>query len=327
MAILKTVSGINDIIPQGSDVTTTTSATYHDSDLSDYALDVNGSSPNSQFYVDINSAQTEMWLHFTLYDDSDYSGSHIDFIDSASGNVQFDLYVHGSQLFDIRKYDSGTVTLISDMSYPVDSKNEWDIYLKIHATTGEVKVYKNKVLVGSFNGDTSTDNNQIDRLLFKSTSPDWNQAYYSQIIIADENTIGFKLASLTPNADDSTVNWTGDYTDIDEFTLGGTDFITSDTLNAVALFNKANLNTLYNGWEVKGLTISTRYDISAGSTVNDLQHAVKTGGNTYTGASLGTVKDGTVHVKQTLFATNPDTSNPWTTTEINGSSIGCKVVS
>lgn len=191
--------------------------------------------------------------------------------------------------------------------------------------SGKFNVWRDGVQVFTFSGDVTTQTT-INRVAFAShhTSA---VASCSEMIVSDTPTLGMKLFQMFPNAAGGTNTWTGTQTAIDDGTYDETDFVETNTVNNVCIFNHNDLtSTLIGTRTVSGVFLSAAGTIQAASTPTDVQGVVKTGGNTFTSASQGFSTSGARSLLAAAWTTNPNTSAAWTLSELNAIQLGFKAV-
>ena len=333
LAILGETDTIRGGINMSGNSRVNTSGTYATSvsDTVAYRLAGNGGSVDCT----LDSAVTELWFHAHIYQATTTSGTQqtlIEFMDTASGNVQLAIRSNDDSAHSaFPQIRSGGSLADLGGSYIFGNKNyKFDIHIKIHATTGIFRVYKNGSMVYEFTGDTSTVNNQIDKIVMKNySSYTASYRYWSQVIVADESTIGWHLDTLRPTGDESLTNWTGAYSDVDESDHQSTsDTVSSDTVNAEARFSHAGINAVLpdSSHQIKAIVVASATSISSGATPTDYQHLVRVSSATYTSSNMGAVKDGSVEPRYSIWANSPATATTWTYAEVNGMSFGVKNV-
>lgn len=195
----------------------------------------------------------------------------------------------------------------------------------VTGASGKFNVWREGTLVFSFSGDVTTQTT-INRVAFAShhTSA---VASCSEMIVADSTTIGMKLFQMFPNAAGDTNTWTGTQTAIDDTVYDETDYVETNTVNNVCIFNHNDITTtLVGNRTIVGIFQAAAGTIQSASTPTDVQGVVKTGGNTFTSASQSFSTSGARSLLAAAWTTNPNTAAAWTTTEINAVQFGYKAV-
>jgi hypothetical protein len=152
----------------------------------------------------------------------------------------------------------------------------------------------------------------LDQVWFYS-STSFN-VYYSEIIVADEDTRSLALVTLAPNAAGTTQQWTGAFTDVNET---GVNDATYNVTNVTLQDQQYNLIDLPAGsFVVKNVMVSARANTSAGSVATQVALGVRSGTTVSVGAAQTA---GVTYATFTQFIgpNDPNTGAPWTTAAIN----------
>jgi hypothetical protein len=200
-----------------------------------------------------------------------------------------------------------------------------DILITV-GVAGTFKLFKDGIAVITFTGDTTIDNTNFGRLHIKGQPTSTKALDVSQVVIADESTLGFKLITQTPTSAGATSAWTGDYTLIDDTTYDINDYIETNVVANISTFGTSNINAAYSTYNVKAVTVAMQASNDAGSAVSDIQAAVRVGASNFFSANLGLTKDGSNYPVQGTFNTNPATAAVWTQAEVNAAEAGVKSV-
>lgn len=227
-------------------------------------------------------------------------------------------------VFNLEYWNGLSFTELSpdlNMTDDVTGGNRIDMHWRIADSNGIFEVYVDGRFITSFEGDTSNGFTQFDRAIIRSPSDfnnDLHTAYYSEIIIADVETIGWHLATIGPNGNGNGTAWTGDFNDVDDANLNDGTFVSSGTAEEVEQFTAGNLGTAF---DVKALTIAARSrNVATGP--QNLQMSVRTGGSDFFSSNVAISTS--FATGQSTFNQNPDTVADWTTSEIDALEIGLK---
>lgn len=143
----------------------------------------------------------------------------------------------------------------------------------------------------------------------------------TQTMVADEPTVGWRLATYYPSAAGATGDWTGDYTGVDEAVYSDADFIYSGTNGQVELYT--GTGPALTGYVVRAVGVYARAKRGAAGPAN-LQLALRVSGSNYFSASkalgLGYGAWGNI------WEDNPDTAIDWLTAAIPTLQFGAKAV-
>lgn len=275
------------------------------------------------------SPVSSLWAHMYLYQEAlpGSSSDYFVFTNADGSETQYKVIMNSDGSWTFQRWKSGAFTTIGSTTAAVaviqNGAAEIDFQIVRHPTTGTFNVYKNGTSIFSFSGNTDTENT-IGRLRFNGFASGAQELNVSQVIIADESTLTWKLQTLAPDGNGSNTAWTGDYTSIDEAVLDEGDFIETNTLGTTETATVSNINAAYAAYNVKAVEVGIRGSNDSGSAINDLQAVVRTGGNNYQSANLGFTKDGSVQSKFAIWNTNPQTSSAWTQSEVNALEVGVR---
>lgn len=176
------------------------------------------------------SAASEVWAHFQV---SPYGAGHmIHLLDNTD-----------TPMFRFRSSSGGTVKMEylsalntwtqigSDVTLP-DSSATFDIYLKTGAS-GEAILFVNQVERTSGTASITYPSDPANIKLV-CTAGFYN--YFSQVIVADESTIGWRLKQGRMTGAGAHTDFIGDYSGVDESRLSDADFINTSTANDIETF-------------------------------------------------------------------------------------------
>lgn len=301
-----------------------------DSDFARMAIEHGGSGASNWIGANFTGG-TEFWLHLVVNMDvgpgSTYDYSIIRLVDSVSGETVFQ--IDGTDGNFRGEYWNGSsfTTMPSTFTFSTNVNKTIDIHCKIHDTLGRFAIYLDNSLWDEFTGDTNLfASAQVDgiELCGPTFSLDFTKsANFSEVIVADEPTIGWRLATLIPNAAGTTSAWTGAYTDVDEIAVDDGDFLSSDTANQVHTMGASNLSVAAAAMEIQALLLNARARKGV-SGPTQLQLAVRTGAADFFSSSFA-LDPGFISI-QNMWALNPDTVVAWTPSEIDGVEIGVKSI-
>ena len=321
MSILFTGQTTSDV---GGTLKSTSTTAAADSNYSAEHFYVEGQPDNSQLPFNVifspPSTTGEIWLHFrhlttaVIYHSNFADGQWLQFSDS-SGNL-----VAQIDLTDDEYYAKTTNGTSMATTRPTENVvYTYDLCVTADGTDLTFDVYINGGLNASvtqaYTGDLPTS------CLFSHSDMVWTstsgteQWYYSEMIVThNESTLGWRLATLTPNGNSSDTSWTGDYTDI----LDGDDGsnISSSTHNDRESWTLSN----YAGATPTSIraVVNKFYGQAGTSGISQFAPFVKIGGTDYNSATSAPVPAGLNDV----LSTNPDTGVDWTITDLNNLIVG-----
>lgn len=199
-----------------------------------------------------------------------------------------------------------------------------DLHCKIDGVAGEFSWWFNGTEMQTITGDTDHFASSISYIQLQ-TWQNFIKVRGSEVIIADEVTVGMRVATLDPTGNGTNTAWTGSYTDIDEISVSDADFITSSTANEVETFTLSDLSLLAASMIPVCVVNSFRGSIGATGPQN-LQTVVRSGGTDYPSSSLSGLTSSFSGGHQIILADNPATASPWTPSEIDALEAGVKSI-
>lgn len=212
----------------------------------------------------------------------------------------------GWRLGNLQYWDgSAWVTIASGFNIIVVGGNTgtWDMQVILNGASSYVAFY----LDGNLMADGTVSIGSSGIFGNVAFGPAGTIPYYiSQVIVADQSTIGMKYYCKAANADGSKTGFTGSYADIDEPVLGA-DYIYAATAGLESSF-KAEVRN-FTGFQVAHVQVTTSAKRGAAGP-SKLQHGIGTGGTMNYGSSK-TLKFG-FDGSKTVFTTNPATGLAWT---------------
>jgi hypothetical protein len=219
---------------------------------------------------------------------------------------------------------------MNDFGIDANTLITFDIHFKIADAGGRFAIYMNGNLLDEFIGDTNLfASAQVDGIELaggNSTSNTAHEVNYSEVIVADEPTIGWRVATIVPNADGNTVGeWTGGFADVDEITANDSDNLNSTTSNDTETMGATNLSTpagALNGY--KAVVAQARVKDDGGSSPLQFQFIVRTGGTDYFSSTIAL--GSSYSSEENLWLVNPGTTNPWTQSEIDAIELGVESI-
>ena len=274
---------------------------------------------------------TEFWFHFTAVQEISTSSTldltFFQVLDDANEEIPF--RIDGLNGVYTGQYWNGSsfTSMSNTFQFIADTVTVIDVHVKIHDTTGRFAIYIDGVLHDEFTGDTNLyASAQIDgfRLKGAANSPLYSASMaFSEVVVADEPTVAWRVATIVPSAAGATSAWTGAYTDVDEAVIDDTDYLESVTANQVETMVATNLSVAASVMDVQTLAVVARTR-KGNSGIQQLQLAVRTSATDY--YSTTKVLDPGFIPIEAFWAQNPATVAQWTPSEIDGLEIGVKSI-
>lgn len=292
------------------------------------------------------TAATEGWLHFTLYHDllDNFAADGVLFrlVDTANNQSPFMLDGNNGA-WACRRNTTGTTystfdTITSSASggggeLKSDTLQTIDVHWKIHATLGVYEVFIDGLSVALFEGDTETQvGTTVDAIQFTSgiSGTATTFARFGEIIIADESTIDWRLATLRPTANSATNNaWTNGEPEIDDVGVASDLTLihagTNDNTQGFVM-SDITAGASADGLDIKAVVVSARGMVGESGVQNIQAHYRKTGGTPADYFSANIAGAGSSHLRylQHVFDDSPDTAAAWTEAEVNAAEFGLR---
>jgi hypothetical protein len=146
-------------------------------------------------------------------------------------------------------------------------------------------------------------------------------AIASQVIIADEPTIGWRLLTRYPNGAGAATAWTGGYTDVDEAVCDDGDFCNSSTNGQVEQFTQTG--PAITGYTVRAVGVYARAK-KGGSGPTNLQIGIRVSSTDYFSASKALSVGYSAYGE--IWEQNPATTADWLNTAIDAIQPSIKAV-
>lgn len=259
----------------------------------------------------------ELWLHYDLSLPAIISpGVHITFLNGAT--EVFRVSATGSTI-QMQALISAAWTnvgsAVSWAGYTGSGVGETiDIHIVGNSVTGTATLYTS----GSERTTATVDLSAVASLDTLRVS---SGACISQVIVADEPTIGWRLATNYPNGNGANTTWIGDYTSVDELDYTDADFIYSATANEVETFT--HTGPALTGYVVRAVGVYARAKCGVGGPQN-IQLALRVNGTNYF-SSTKALSVGYTNVGH-IWTQNPDTAADWLTTAVSAIQPGVKSI-
>lgn len=194
-----------------------------------------------------------------------------------------------------------------------------DIHVVGNSGTGSITVYMAGAEATTGTADLTAVTG-IDRIRLDSSGA--GGVVFSQLIIADEPTIGWRLMTLVPSGNGSNMAWTGDYTSVDELQYNDADYMHSAAADQIETMTVTPVSVL-SGYTVRAVGVYCRAR-RGGSGPQNIQLAVRTNGADYFSGTkaLGLGFSSFGHV----WDTNPDTAAAWLGSQVTALQVGVKSI-
>jgi len=254
-------------------------------------------------------------------------------VDSATGQVAFQFDCDGSAGSHNFEYWNGAsfTELTPDDTLVASTKYALDFYVKIDNVSGELRYYRDGVLIQTFSGDTLHSGfTQIDTLVLFCPNNETGQSgasstKFSQVIVSTQDTRGWRLATLNPTALGTTSAWTGANADISDAVIADENTFLSATANGnVSTHTAADLSSAAALYQPIAVVVTARARRDDTGPQN-LQLGVRTNSaDNFTTSVVGL--EGGLRGFRRIMHLNPVTGVRWFNSEINAIEIGVKAV-
>lgn len=214
----------------------------------------------------------------------------------------------------------------------IDIVHTFDLHVKLHGSTGVIELYMDGNLVADFSGNTAPSAAAADgmsilnlRQSFATGSGLINYCtIYSEVIVADENTLDWRLAELLPTGAGASSGWTGAYTDVDDVTppsTGDLDLITAASNNLTSTYVMGDISGSISGMSIVAVGVVAR--ARKGTTgPQHLRGVVRISGTDYETSDIS--PEISLAPARMIWNTNPATSGAWSISAVNGAEFGMK---
>lgn len=221
------------------------------------------------------------------------------------------------------KYWNGSslTTLSGTYNMSAGTRANWDVYFKKHASAGILRLYKDGTLVLEETG-LNTSNFAVDCVRIKGYDSTSSTISVSQVIVADESTIGMKVFSPNLSAGNSNTFTSGAATDVDVDTATKLNtYITGNSNGLKATFAMENIPA--GSLVAKAIAVNTRAKKGASGPAH-MNMVARVGGTDY---NHGTDHNLTVGIDPfaVIYNTNPATGLAWDNTTVDASEMGVRV--
>lgn len=309
-------------VPSDSTTTENTGTSFRNTNFARTAILCGEGSPSQYAQSETLSLPDEFWIHFDVFRGTTFSPPSQRVMTLTAGASEvLRMYSSDSACYVDALIGGVWTTIISSFSVANAAQLQtFDVYVDGNSATGSVKVYVSGTLRGdSGSVDLTSVAGITNHRCYGVNTASGN--LLSQVIIADEPTIGMRLATYYPAGAGSTSDWTGDHTLIDEAVLNDADFIYSATNGQIELCT--GTGPALTGYVVRAVGVYARAKCGAGGPQN-LQFALRANGSNYFSSSKAL--DVGYEAHGAIWETNPDTTNDWLTSQLAALQFGVKAI-
>jgi hypothetical protein len=211
-------------------------------------------------------------------------------------------------------------------NYPVAyiNRQQYDFQFIVNSGAGRIRLYNG--------GTKQIESNAIDL----SAIPDINCVRFqgtrsgftgigslcSQVVCADEPTIGWKMTTYVPSGAGPATDWTGLFSDINELVYNDGNFISTPTNNAVSNYAMTPVSAL-DGSEIKAVVVTARARTNGGGPTH-LEMSVNSTGTNHFSPSI--LQDVGFNPNIAVWETNPETGIKWVDADLGNFKPGVKAL-
>jgi hypothetical protein len=266
-------------------------------------------------------AVTSCWLSFrqSVYSGACVVAKYIGVIKESSGNKGVYLGISAVSgnygKVNVYKYDGTTWTSVAaEAGYSFRGLlNKLDLQIANFGASAHIHVYLDGQESPIIDADVDLSISGVANLDAACIPDTTTVCFYTEIMVADEDTRTFSLVTLAPNAPGDTTEWGGAYTDIDELLCNDADVVYANVVNNIFQCGLTNLPA--GSFSVKATKDEIRACKTADATPTGIKLGVRTNGENNHGSSQ-TVNTAW-NTYERLMGQNPVTSDYWTQGEID----------
>lgn len=268
------------------------------------------------------TALTEIWAHVELAQESYITGTVNSFTLRTGAGVDAIklVYDRGADTLALQYWNGASYTTVGSIGIAIeDSHHDIDVHAIVNSASGSVVLYVSgteRINSGAINLSGTASITTV-RSYGAANAP-----VFSQVIVANEPTIGWRLMTYYPSGAGSDSSWTGTYASIDETVTSDADFISSSVADQVSMFAGTYQSTV-TGYVPRAVVVTARAKKGA-SGPSQLQLALRVSGTNYFSSSKSlAVSYGAI---VNVWETSPATTVDWTSAELTGLQFGVKSI-
>jgi hypothetical protein len=327
MTVLFAGGEMGAFIPSDSNTNESTSTGKFDTAFARCALAPSGSSSYGDSFEFAETA--DVWIHFENQSIGATSSATLTTcmtMLNGSGTEVFKLQTStptgsGSQTWQLQYWNGSAWTNLGSSFAVNNALQTVDIHLVANSASGSGSVYLSGTQRSTGTADLSSIAGVAQIRPYGKQTGIQVSNYFSQLIVASESTIGWRLKTVPATGAGSTSSWTGTFAEIDEIAYSDLDFINSATAAQVQLFSHST--TIPTGYKVKAAIVTARAKCGSGGPQN-IQLALKSGATTYFSATQACDEGYLAHVG--VWENDPATSAAFTTSAAAAIQFGVKSI-
>lgn len=307
--------------------TETTNTAFFDNTYATKGIFPNSGALKSPNFMDpttgVTTALTDLWFHMSLFTANNGGLTPlIEFLNSAG--VPVVRFVTTTNVTFRIDYWNGAAWVVGATTFnPGSVRIDIDIHI-VCGVSGSLNVYFANNLQLTTTGLNAAVTNVQSFTMGDATTPIAANYTYSQLLVSDQNTIGAKVASLTPNAN-SAVNtaWANDWNNIVKTGFNDATLISSSTLGDKESYTKPAVALPTAQYTVSSVWFAARARLNSATPAN-VKPLLRIGGTDYAGAyNFGGLNATSFGPAIAAFANDPSTGVAWNgVTNVNAAEVG-----
>lgn len=263
------------------------------------------------------AASSDLWFSMRINCSGNASGQWITFYDP-SGVRRLILHASGASTLLNTRTSSGTIATIATFAWaPTKSSlRKIDVHV-VYGTSGSVTIYEEGTQVATYSGNVTTESaTQLQSCDIGGVYTS-GVAYFSEIIVADQDTRAMSVVTLTSSTAGAAQQWTGTATNVNQNSLtNDVNFIYSGTNDQIQQYKPGSLPS--GSFSVKAVVHSARALIGAAGPQH-LAFVTRVGSTDYDSSNYTpTTTFGPVQHVQSV---NPSTSSAWAVADLASTNL------
>lgn len=257
--------------------------------------------------------RSDIWIHFELNIGLSQAGKTPIVVKNSIGVTVFSIDSNGT-------LSVGGTVLSSINLWSTTGRFTYDIHLR-GGIGGVIEIYCDSQIMFTQSGTYNTIAD-MDTVTFSPVGDDstsTTNSIWSQIIIADEITVGWKLATLVIESAGSSTQFLGTVSDINEIVLDDNTFISANSADLINTWNVSDLDPIYTNIKAVVIAALSKY---TGTGPKNMDAVVRINTvNYYTPFPALTVGYAPGSV---ILPIDPSTGSSWTRAKVNTIEYGLK---
>jgi len=272
---------------------------------------------------------TNCWLHLDFATSPGSASILVDhmFLYDSAGVARVKIQANSTAAYLRLMYNTGAGWVQVGGNYGINHLNRQTLDLQVLCNTasGRIRLYNSGTLVldsGTINLSAIPNIAQLQFCGSPSLSPNTDTSVFaSQVIVADEATIGWKLATFVPTGNGANTAWTGAFGDVDEVAYNDGDFISTAVANDIETYTLTGPSLGASPVKAVAVTARVRNNVTG---PQNLQLALRSGGTNYFSGTKSLTTGFTP--EQHIWETDPATGVAWLAANVPGIEAGVKAI-